>query len=84
MQIEMKSTVEITPELMAKIFCDMSDEQQCAFFVEIGRIAAESESNFDQQWYYLGGHLRNCECSTEPARAFIRGLYEAMQTSTHN
>jgi hypothetical protein len=30
MQIEMKSTVDITPELLGKIFCDMSDEQQCA------------------------------------------------------
>jgi hypothetical protein len=83
MKIEMKSTVDITPELLAAVFCGMDDDQQCKFFVEVGRIAAESESNFDQQWYYLGGHLRNCECSTEHARRFIRGLYDAMQTSTH-
>lgn len=84
MQVEMKTTVTVTPELLAKIFCEMDDDSQCKFFVEVGRIAAESEHNFDNQWWYLGGHLRNCECSTEHARNFIRGLYEAMQTSTHN
>lgn len=84
MQIEMKSTVEITPELLAKIFCDMNDDAQCKFFVEVGRIADESEYAFSTQWQYLGGHLRNCECSTESARRFISNLYEAMQTSTHN
>jgi hypothetical protein len=84
MQVEMKTTVTVTPELLAKIFCDMNDEAQCQFFVEVGRIASESAYNFDQQWYFLGGHLRNCECSTQHARDFIRGLYESMQTSTHN
>jgi hypothetical protein len=79
----MKTIVDVTPELLAKIFCDMDDDAQCKFFVEVGRIASESEANFDQQWWYLGGHLRNCECSTQHARNFISGLYEAMQTSTH-
>jgi hypothetical protein len=83
MQIEMKSTVDITPELLGKIFCDMSDEQQCAFFVEIGRIAEASESNFGQQWYFLAGHLRNCECSTDAARTFIKNLAAGIETSTH-
>ena len=83
MRIEMKSTVDVTPEMLAEIFCHMDDDAQCKFFVKVGEIAAASPFNFDQQWHYLGGHLRNCECSTEPARAFIRGLYEATQTSEH-
>lgn len=83
MQVEMKTTVTVTPELLAQIFCDMSDEQQCMFFVEIGRISEASESNFDQQWYYLAGHLRSCECSTDAARAFIKNLAHGIETSTH-
>lgn len=83
MQVEMKSTVNVTPELLAEMFCGMDDDAQCKFFVEVGRIASESKFNFDQQWHFLGGHLRNCECSTQHARDFIAGLYHSMQTSTH-
>jgi hypothetical protein len=83
LKVQMQSTVDVTPELLAEIFCGMDDEAQCKFFVEVGKIAQASPFNFDQQWYFLGGHLRNCDCSTEPAREFIRGLARAMETSEH-
>lgn len=85
MRIEMKASVEMTPELMAQIFCGMNDEQQCQFFVDIGRFIVNNggQAKWDMQWCYLGGHLRSCECSTAEAREFITTLYEFMQTSTH-
>jgi hypothetical protein len=82
MQIEMKSTVDITPELLAEVFCALDDDQMCKFFVEVHRRASES-ALFDNQWYYLGGHLRNCECSNEGTREMLRNIVHHMETSEH-
>lgn len=83
MKIEMKSTVEITVELMARIFCDMSDEDMCQFFVEVAKEASKVPT-FDNQWYFLGGHLRNCECSTPEAREMINSIHYHMHNSAHS
>lgn len=82
MKIEMKSEVDVTPELMAKVFVNMDDDQQCKFFVEVHRLASEFPL-FDNQWYFLGGHLRSCKCSNEGTREMIRSIANYMETSTH-
>lgn len=84
MQIEMKSTVEITVELLAQCFAELDDDAQCKFFVEVARIASTWESGGDNQWYYVGGHLRNCKCSTPEAREMIESICRYMKTSEHN
>jgi hypothetical protein len=86
MKVEMKSTVDITVPLLAQIFCELNDEDQCDFFVEIAKYveANGGQAKWDMQWCYLGGHLRNCECSTEGARQVIESIAEFMKTSTHN
>jgi hypothetical protein len=85
MKVEMNSTVEITPEFMAKLFCHMDDESQTQFFEAIGKYAEQSDMAYKMecQWYYLGGHLRDCKCSSGAGRRFIENLYDAMKTSTH-
>jgi hypothetical protein len=83
MQIEMKSTVDITVDLLAQIFCSLDDDQMCKFFVKVHEEASKV-SSFDNQWYYLGGHLRNCECSNEVTRDMLRNIVQHMETSDHS
>lgn len=78
----MRSKVNVTPELLAEIFCALDDDQMCKFFVEVHRIA-DSQPLFDNQWYYLGGHLRSCKCSNEGTREMLRNIVRHMETSTH-
>jgi hypothetical protein len=83
MQVEMKSTVEISIELLAQVFCGLSDDEMCRFFVEVAKEASKVPT-FDNQWYFLGGHLRNCECSTPEAREMIDSIHHHMHNSSHN
>lgn len=82
MEIEIKSRVEVTVDLLAQCFVSLDDDQMCKFFVEVHRLA-EQFPNFDNQWYYLGGHLRNCSCSNEGTREMLRNIVSFMETSEH-
>lgn len=82
MKVEMTSTVDVTVEVLADVFCALDDDQMCKFFVEVHRRASEVPT-FDNQWYYLGGHLRNCECSNEGTREMLRNIVQHMETSNH-
>jgi hypothetical protein len=83
MQVEMKSTVDITVDLLAQVFCSLDDDQMCQFFVKVHEEASKVPT-FDNQWFYLGGHLRNCECSNEGTREMLRSIVHYMETSDHN
>lgn len=80
----MKRTVTIelaaTPLELAEAFCELNDEGQAQFFIECARIAGEWTVGLGDtwQWYKIGGHLRSCECSTDKARAMVRGIAEAV------
>jgi hypothetical protein len=37
------------------------------FLIKVAEEAQKYPGNPDNQWYYLGGHLRNCKCSTAEA-----------------
>lgn len=82
MEVEIKSKVEVTVELLAQCFVHLDDDQMCKFFVEVHRLA-EQFPNFDNQWYYLGGHLRSCKCSNEGTREMLRNIVHFMETSDH-
>lgn len=84
MKIEMQCEVELDVPTLAKVFAALDDEQMCQFFVEVARIAEAWPNRPENQWYYLGGHLRNCECSTEAARDMIDSIHGFMHTSEHS
>lgn len=82
MEVELRTKVEVTVEVLAEVFCALDDDQMCKFFVEVHRRASEVPA-FDNQWYYLGGHLRSCECSNEGTREMLRNIVQHMETSEH-
>lgn len=82
-RISITTEIDLDIETAAKWFAQLDDDQMCNFLV---RVAAESKaypSDPDDQWFYLGGHLANCECSTEDAREMLRRWVYWMEHSTH-
>lgn len=63
---------------LAESFCDMDDDQQAKFFVEVARIMnAWGGAKLYTQAYYIGRHLRTCACSTDDARELVRLIADA-------
>lgn len=83
------STIKVTTEIELEIataarwFAGLTDDEQCQFLVAVASEADKYPGDPDNQWYYLGGHLRNCECSTEGARDMIRKWAYWVDNSTH-
>ncbi len=84
MEIELRSKVNVTVEVLAEVFCALDDDQMCKFLVEVARLAQNFQGSPDNQWYYLGGHLKNCECSTPEAREMIKRWAHYAEVSEHN
>lgn len=82
MKIELKTEVDVTPEILAQVFVELDDEQMCKFFTEVHRLSSQVPT-FDNQWYFLGGHLRSCECSNEGTRGMLRNIVDYMEGGTH-
>lgn len=79
----MKLTVDatLTPDILAQAFCEMNDEAQAQFFIEVANIAATWKSEFGpgQQWFMVGRHLRDCGCSNEAARQVVTAIAEGIE-----
>lgn len=76
--------IEVDLALLAEAFCGLDDDGQAQFFVEVAkRFNAWGPGKADQQCWYIGGHLRNCECSTSEARDLIESIHGGMQRSLH-
>jgi hypothetical protein len=82
-QIVSKTEIDVELDTLALAFANMSDDDQCRFFVKVAEIAKQWPAEGVDQWYYIGSHLRNCKCSTTEARLMIDEIYEAMHSSTH-
>lgn len=82
MEIELRTKVEVTVDVLADVFCALDDDAMCQFFVKVHERASKVPT-FDNQWYYLGGHLRNCECSNDGTREMLRNIVHYMDTSDH-
>lgn len=82
--IKVTTEIELDIDTAAKWFAGLDDDQMCRFLVAVAAEAERYPSDPDNQWYYLGGHLRNCACSTEGAREMIRKWAHWMEHSTHN
>lgn len=85
--LRIKTTVTTVIELgidqAAEWFCGLDDDQMAKFFVAVAEGAKRWPRDADNQWYSVGGHLRNCQCSTESAREMIRSIAHYMETSEH-
>lgn len=78
-------TTEITLDVptAAKWFAQLNDDEMAEFLTAVAAEAQNYPSDPGNQWYYLGGHLRNCECVTEETREMIRSWAHWMEHSTH-
>jgi hypothetical protein len=72
--------VDSRSKAIAELFCAMTDDGQAQFFVHAAAAMAKWERPGAADWQALaiGRHLRDCECSTEGGREFIRSIIYAM------
>ena len=76
--------VPISVPRLAEIFANMDDDKQAQFFVEVAAIFKTwGHYKAESQCIYIGGHLRNCKCSTDEARELIRSIAYGLEHSTH-
>jgi hypothetical protein len=61
----------LTLKDLANGFANLNDDAQARFLVEVAKIASEWPSPQVMQWFLVGRHLRDCECSTELAREMV-------------
>jgi hypothetical protein len=73
------TTVRLDPKEAAEGFARLVEDSQARFFSALAdfliAMAGEwSKPGMDPhlKWYLLGGHLRNCLCSDDPARDMLR------------
>jgi len=81
--IAITTEIDLDIETAAKWFAQLDDDQMCQFLVAVAAEAQSYPSLTDNQWYYLGGHLRNCKCSNDETREMIRSWAHFMETSMH-
>lgn len=80
-QVTIHKQIAITLDLkeMAECFCEMNDDDQAQFFVEVAKIMETWPTMAkDNQPYYIGKHLAECDCSTPESREFITNIYNSM------
>ena len=81
-EITVTTKIDLDIDTAAKWFANLDDDQMCKFLVAVARESADF-SYPDRQWFYLGGHLRSCGCSTETAREMLRSWVYWMDHSDH-
>lgn len=82
--ITVTTEIELDIDVAAKWFTGLDDDQMAKFLVAVAAEAKKYPSDPDNQWFYLGGHLRNCPCSTEDAREMVRRWAYWLEHSTHS
>ncbi len=89
-EIEVKTKIKLSVELAAQWFAALDDDSQAKFFVAVCAEARKWERapgvlSFgpSYQWYLIGSHLRNCECSSDDARDMVREMFNGLETGTH-
>lgn len=82
--IKVTTEIELDIETAAKWFAALDDDGMCRFLVAVAEEAKAYPGDPDGQWYYLGGHLKNCECSTDAARDMVRKWAHWIEHSEHH
>jgi hypothetical protein len=80
-EIESKTTVELDVELVAKWFCELDDEKQADFFIQVAKRAKGWERDQGHQWWLVGRHLVNCICGTTEALDLVAELSYGIQSA---
>ena len=83
-EITVTTKINLDIETAAKWFANLDDDQMCKFLVLVAKEAETYPSDPDGQCYYLGGHLRNCKCSTDAARRMVKQWAYWVDHSNHN
>lgn len=77
--VEVKRTETLTIGLdmatVAAWFCELDDEAQADFFIEVAKRAEDWATRPEMQWIRVGAHLRTCACATDEARELIESLH---------
>jgi hypothetical protein len=74
---------ELDIDMMAKCFAELDDESQADFFIKVAAYAKEHYKRApENQWWYIGRHLRTCTCATEDAREMVRTLAAAVDSAS--
>lgn len=96
--LEVETTLKVALPLatVAEWFCNLDDDTQAKFFVKVARIGRERDEarrrdpnarginfGYSWQWFQIGSHLRNCECSTDDARDMVRAIHDGLLTGNH-
>jgi hypothetical protein len=79
--------IELGIDTAAQWFCGLDDDQMARFFVAVAGMAPQlfgSEYKAECQWWFVGGHLRRCECSTEAGREMLRRIVASMESDVHD
>ncbi len=87
-EIEIKTRIRLSIETAAQWFASLDDDAQARFFVAVCEEAKKwprGKGNMgpSHQWWLIGSHLRNCECSSEAARDMIRDMHDGLHNGTH-
>lgn len=77
-----KRTVALDMSLAADWFCELNDEQQADFFIEVARRSSRWVRDHTNQWWLVGRHLGTCDCSTEEARDMVKALHDGLYHNT--
>ena len=81
--ITVTTEIDLSIEVAAKWFCGLDDDLMARFLDAVATEAQSFTGSPDNQWYYLGGHLKNCACIQDHTREMIRSWAHFMETSTH-
>lgn len=81
--VRVTTDIELDIATAAKWFASLDDDAMCRFLVKVAEEARQYPSDPDNQWFYLGGHLRNCECSNDETRHMVRRWAFWMDNSNH-
>jgi hypothetical protein len=82
-EITVTTKIDLDIPTAAKWFANLDDDQMCQFLVAVAAEAETYPGNPDNQWYFLGGHLRNCKCSTPGAREMVKSWAHWIDHSEH-
>lgn len=72
--------VPLTLETLADAFSQLTDDEQARFFVLVADRFSHHTGIPGIQTFAIGRHLRDCECSTEAAREFLREIVSSMDS----
>lgn len=80
--ITTKAEIELSMDLVAQWFCELTDEAQAAFFIAVAECAESWTLGApSEQWYLVGRHLFDCACSTDAARDLIYHIAKGIKAA---